>query len=239
MHEKRIAKMVNDLFYDIVETDEVREQKEELLIHLTEKTQEFMKKGLSFDESLAAARASLGDPDELVGGFERKRAVVVEEVDDEYGVNVHFRVGRMFTKLTPLAPFIYILMGVFQSSWRPLLPFDVWNWWTWGWVIIPVFGILSSGIGTHTITALSPFIYVTIGIIYGGSWWAWGWMIIPISGILFSSGGGKKKKKKKKKMIYAYTDAIVEAAIDGDVEGIHEAVQDLKDFKKDYKDRQN
>ncbi|MCL2605168.1 MAG: permease prefix domain 1-containing protein [Defluviitaleaceae bacterium] len=239
MHEKRIAKLVNDLFYDIVETDEVREQKEELRIHLTEKTQEFMKKGLSFDESLAAARASLGDPDELVSGFERKRAVVVEEVDDEYGVNVHFRVGRLFTKLTPLAPFIYVILGVTQNSWKPMLPFEVMNWWLWGWIIIPVFGILSAGIGFHTITALSPFIYVGVGLLYGGTWWLWGWMIIPISGILFSGGGCKKKKKKKKKMLFAYTGEIVEAAMDGDVEGIHEAVQDLKDFKKDYKDRQN
>jgi hypothetical protein len=90
-------------------------------------------------------------------------------------------------------------------------------------VIIPVFGILSSGIGTHTITALSPFIYVAIGFLYGGSWWFWGWMIIPISGILFSSGHKKKKKKKKKwKTGYTY---IFEESVDEDIDATMQTVE--------------
>jgi hypothetical protein len=112
MGKKRIAKWVNDLFYNIIETDEVREQKEELRIHLSERVEEFMAKGLSFDEALAAAKTSLGDPDELVSGFERKPAVVVNDLDDDYGVNFHFRVSRLFTKLVSLSPFIYVLLGI-------------------------------------------------------------------------------------------------------------------------------
>jgi len=199
----RIVKLVNDLFYDVIETDEVRDQKEELRNHLTERVDDYMAKGLGFDEALAAARAGLGDPEELISGFERRKAVEWEEIDDDYGVNFHFRVTRMFTKLVSLSPFIYIFLGITQSSWRPLLPFEIWNWWTWGWIIIPVFGIISSGIGVHTVTSLSPFIYVIVGVffndLFAWNWWLWGWMIIPISGILFSSGGGKKKKKKKKR----------------------------------------
>jgi hypothetical protein len=218
MYEKRIAKLVNDLFYDIVETDEVREQKEELRIHLAEKVKEFTTKGLSFDEALAAAKASLGDPRELVDGFERKKAVVVDDLDEDYGVNVHFRISRLFTKLTPLAPFIYVLIGIFQSLWRPMFPFtlEIWNWWAWGWMIIPVFGILSSGIGWNTITALSPFIYVTVGILYGGMWWLWGWMIIPISGILFSSGSRKKRCKRKNKVKWGMSEGNVVINISDD-----------------------
>jgi hypothetical protein len=218
MNKQRIYKLVNDLFYDVVETDEVREQKEELRTHLTERVEEFMAKGLSFEEALAAAKTSLGDPDELVSGFERKRAIAVDNLDEDYGVNVHFRVSRLFTKLTPLAPFIYVILGITQRSWVPLLPFEMWNWWAWGWVIIPVFGILSSGIGLHTITALSPFIYIIIGVLHGGLWWAWGWMIIPISGILFSTGSNLKKKRKKKKFRVVIDDVVLTDFDDVDVD---------------------
>jgi len=34
--------------------------------------------------------------------------------------------------------------------------------------------------------ALSPFIYIILGIAFG--WWAWGWMIIPVSAIIFGVG---------------------------------------------------
>jgi hypothetical protein len=223
MQEKRIAKIVNDLFYDIIETNEVREQKEELRIHLTERVQEFMQKGLSFEEALAAAKTSLGDPDELISGFERKRAVVVDDLDDDYGVNFHFRVSRMFTKLVSLSPFIYVLMGLTQNTWKAWLPFEILNWWWWGWIIIPVFGILSSGIGGHTITALAPFIYVAVGLLYGGSWWWWGWMIIPVSGILFSSCGKKKKKKKKFNPVFS---VHIDNSIDETMEGIGKSIDE-------------
>ncbi|MCL2203273.1 MAG: permease prefix domain 1-containing protein [Defluviitaleaceae bacterium] len=195
MNKQRIAKLVNDLFYDIIETDEVREQKEELRTHLTERVEDYMERGYSFEDALHEAKNSLGDPDELVSGFERKKAIVVDNLDDEYGVNIHFRFKRIFAKLTPLAPFLYIILGITQGAWMPLLPFEMASWWVWGWVIIPMLPILSSGIGFHTITALSPFIYVLLGVFLG--WWAWGWMIIPISAILFSSKGKKRRKRKK------------------------------------------
>jgi hypothetical protein len=207
MREKRINKLINDIFYDVADTEEVREQKEELRIHVTERVQDYMAQGMDFDSALAQARDGLGDPEELINGFERKKVVVVEEVDDDYGINFNFRVSRLFTKLVALSPFIYVILGATQNSWRPMLPFEIWNWWMWGWVIIPVFGILSSGIGLNTFTAISPFVYVALGFILGGNWWLWGWVIIPASGILFSGGGcGKKKKKKKKEMWTEYTD---------------------------------
>jgi len=186
---------VNDLFYDVVENDKVREQKEELHIHLTERVNDYMAAGLSFEEAFVAAKDGLGDPEELISGFERKRAIVFDDLDEDYGVNIHLRFNGLMAKLVPLAPFIYILLGLTQNSWMP--EWWRWGWWTWGWVIIPMTAIASSEIGLHTITALSPFIYILLGVFFG--WWALGWIIIPVSAILFSSGCGCKKKKKKRK----------------------------------------
>jgi len=200
MFKRHIDTIVNNIFYDIVETDEVREQKEELRIHLAERLEEHMQRGLPADQALAAAKASLGDPEELTAGFQRKKHFQVEEVDDEYGVNINFRVSHLMTRLTPLAPFIYVLLGITQNTWMEwLYPLGITlpNWWIWGWVIIPMLPILGNAGGLTKITALSPFIYVLLGVFFG--WWAWGWLIIPISGILFSGMGGQKKKKKKKK----------------------------------------
>jgi len=148
MKEQRIFKLVNDLFYDVVENDKVREQKEELRIHLTERVNDYMTEGLSFEDALIAAKNGLGDLDELISGFERKRVVVVDDLGDDYGVNIQLRVSRPFAKLVPLSPFIYIILGLAQSHWYP----EQWagNWWAWGWIIIPVSAILFSS------DALSP-----------------------------------------------------------------------------------
>ena len=197
MNMQRISKYVNDLFYDVVEDDKVREQKEELRIHLTERVNDYMAAGLSFDEAFEAAKGGLGDPEELISGFERKRAVVLDDLDEDYGVNIQVRFNRLMVKLVPLAPFIYIIIGLTQDRWMP--DWWTWGWWAWGWVIIPITAIVSSGIGLHKIPALSPFIYILLGVFLG--WWVWGWLIIPISGILFSTGRKKKKKKKRVKAV--------------------------------------
>jgi hypothetical protein len=197
MNKQRIYKIINDLFYDVIETAEVREQKEELHTHLTERVKDNMEAGLSFEDALDAARESLGDPEELISGFERKRMVVVDDLEEDYGVHIQLRFKRLLFKLVPLAPFIYIVLGITQGSWQP--EWWTWGWWTWGWVIIPVIPILSTGMGLRKIVALSPFIYILLGVFLG--WWLWGWLIIPISGILFTPMSRKKKKKKRKPKI--------------------------------------
>jgi len=204
MNEQRISKLINDIFYDVVECERVREQKEELRIHLTERISDYMAAGLSFEEALYTAKDGLGDPEELISGFERKRAVVFDDLEEDYGINIRVRFDRLFVKLVPLAPFIYILMGITQNTWQP--EWWTWGWWWWGWVIIPITAILSSGVRRHNIPAVSPFIYILLGVFLG--WWAWGWLIIPISAILFSTGSksSKKKKKKKRKAAYQYTE---------------------------------
>jgi len=203
MYEKVIAKWVNNIFYDVEDTNEAREQKEELRIHLMERVEDYMKRGLPFDDAFATARESLGDPEELTSGFERRKPVVVEDFDDDYGFNFNFRVKHFSMKLVSISPFLYVILGVTQNRWMAWLPFELPNWWWWavGWMIIPVFGILSAGINRYTIVSLSPFVYMFIGFLPNVSitWWLWGWIIIPIAGILFSGGGGRKKKNKKRK----------------------------------------
>ena len=210
MNTQRISKFVNDLFYDVVENDKVREQKEELHIHLTERVNDYMAAGLSFDEAFEAAKDSLGDPEELISGFERKRTIALDELDQDYGVHVQVRFRRLMVKLVPLAPFIYILLGLTQDRWVP--GWWQWGWWSWGWVIIPMSAIISSKIGLHVMPALSPFIYILLGIFFG--WWAWGWLVIPISAILFSTPSISRKKKKRKRKI---TDGVIEIEKDGKI----------------------
>lgn len=250
-HEKQIKKLVNNIFYDIADTDEVREQKEELRIHLTERVNEYMAHGYDFDDALQQARESLGDPQELTAGFERKKAVVVDEIDDDYGVNISFRMSRLFMKLTPLSPFIYVILGFTQSTWRvewlnPLLynltgnANAIPNWWAWGWILICVAPILGSGSWTGKIVACSPFIYVLLGIFLGGSWWVWGWLIIPISGILFSGGGGKnKKKKKKRKKVRVYNMREIESALQRAEDTVEDIADKVENAADTFDDRRN
>jgi len=227
MYEKRIAKMVNDLFYDIVESPEVREQKEELCNHLSERVSDHMAAGHSFEDALLMAKAGLGDPNELVEGFERKKIVEWDSLDDGYGLNLHFRVSSLFTKLTSLTPFIYVILGLTQNSWMPWLGVDF-NWWGWGLFIFPVLGILGNGFSWNTLTALSPFIYIILGLSQNTwqpalgvdfNWWLWGWMIIPICGILFTPHGGRRRRKKRRKHMRVRVNNGKDIIIEGNTVG--------------------
>jgi len=185
MNDIRIIDWVNHLFADVEQTDRVLEQKEELQIHLTDRIKDYMANAMNFDEAFRLATEDMGNVDELKEGFQAKKADFrknKEDWDDDWDEEDwdenedSEQSGGFFNwKLTALSPFIFLLLG---------FAFD---WWSWAWVIIPVTGILSSGMGKGlTLVALTPFIYVTVGIIFGGwmSWWAWGWVIIPVSGIL-------------------------------------------------------
>jgi HAMP domain-containing protein len=77
--------------------------------------------------------------------------------------------------LTALTPFIYVALGLLLKN-----KFD---WWAWGWIIIPVSAILGTRIAFwQKFIALSPFIYILLGFFFG--WWAWAWLIIPVSAIV-------------------------------------------------------
>jgi len=242
MNGQRIYWLVNDLFAEVAETDKVREQKEELRAHLADRVNDLVATGLPFDEALEAAKSDLGDIGELTSNFERKRrskcnhkegecncandaargdtAKIVrdslaaaglenlgEEIGDKIerserkskkGTSIHI-VGCAGGGLVALSPFVYVGVGLLLTflnpEWWPFV-----NWWAWGWAIIPVSAIIGSGGGLlWKIPALSPFIYVVVGILTAsGIWWAVGWLIIPASAILLSGFKQKKKKKKKK-----------------------------------------
>jgi len=188
MNNQRIIDWIDGLFTGFAQTDTVREQKEELQLHLVERIKEYMASSMDFDQAFAAAKEDLGDLDELLASFEKSgdfiKRTITEVVDDigyafgeEKSRGWHFRIDR--EGLVALSPFIYIILGF------------AFGWWAWAWIIIPVSAIvlysgLFSGDGDdfgYGIIALSPFIYLILGFAF--NWWAWGWVIIPLAGILF------------------------------------------------------
>ena len=50
------------------------------------------------------------------------------------------------------------------------------------------------GVREGTFIALTPFIYVALGLIFGGKFWAFGWVIIPVAAILFKARIDNKEK---------------------------------------------
>ena len=114
-------------------------------------------------------------------------AVPVVEAEGEVKHEGEFATRRYTVQkwvLPALSPFIFVLIGL-----SGLIP----GWWAWGWVIIPVSGIIGTPMPFWIKSvSLSPFIFVLIGMLglFPG-WWAWGWIIIPVCGIL-SSGVARR-----------------------------------------------
>ena len=93
-------------------------------------------------------------------------------VDDEAKAGAQ-KFGIHWWVFPALSPFVFILFGF------------AFGWWAWGWIIIPVCGILGTPMKFWIkCVSLSPFIYMALGFFFG--WWAWAWIIIPICGILSS-----------------------------------------------------
>ena len=183
MNERRITELVDDLFNGIIQTDEVREQKEELRIHLSEGVRDCMAEGYGFDEALEKVKNSLGDFEELLAELRQSSRVRMgaasRKAKKRRKKKVHERTFHGWMKLVALSPFIYVALGFLIGGW----------FWAWGWVIIPMSGITVNALGNKNWTSLiglTPFIYVLLGILIGGWFWAWGWVIIPIAGIIFT-----------------------------------------------------
>ena len=185
MNNARIVDWVNQLFTKFDQTPEVKEQKEELELHLIEKIKEYMATGENFDQAFENAKDDLGDPEELLANFSEilvpkytEPPVPLAPPPEKTGWK--FRINH--EGFVTLSPFIYVALGIF------------WGWWAWAWVIIPMSAIIfSSGMFSgkkgrfgEGLVALSPFIYVLLGFLLG--WWAWGWLIIPGSAIVAGSG---------------------------------------------------
>ena len=201
MDHTRITNMLEELFIGIPETENVREQKEELRVHLTEQVNDYMAKGFTFEDAFRRAKDDMGDLDELVAEFSREISsfdTTVEEFVNQkkkdqimkqqkkikklQNLSKRRRYTQKYSglsKLIALSPFIYILMGVLIPGWRV---------WAFGWMIIPVSGILFEG-SKHTsrrriIISLTPFIYILLGMFFGWPFWLWGWIIIPVTAII-------------------------------------------------------
>lgn len=172
MNDIRIRQYVDEIFKDVKMTDKALEQKEELTVNITERVRDYMREGLSFDAAFDTAKNIVGDTEELTAPFERAEANRPNTPPlVSSGAEVKPRLPFYGWQLAALSPFIYVLMGF------------LFGWWAWGWIIIPLAGILGSPIPFWTrIVAMSPFVYVFLGFFFG--WWAWAWVIIPMAGIL-------------------------------------------------------
>ena len=173
MDRQRIISFVNQLFEDVPKNKSVIEQKEELMSHLEERIADYMAGQNSFEDAFQRAKDDLGDVEELVKEFKKGDSKKKKK-------RKKHRSKRFPYILTPLSPFIYILLGVIIPGWQV---------WAVGWIIIPMAPILETAISSKSLTVLvglTPFIYVGMGILIGGWFWAWGWIIIPIAGIVLS-----------------------------------------------------
>ena len=173
--EQQITSHIHEIFKDVPKTNKVIEQKEELRIHLEERINDYMAQGFSFEEAFGKAKNDLGNMDELL-----KELGLKAKKRKKSGKNKFKRRGGFPYMLTSLAPFIYILMGVFIPGWQV---------WAVGWIIIPISGIFETFVSNRSprfLVPLAPFVYVLMGVLIPG-WqvWAWGWVIIPIAAILF------------------------------------------------------
>ena len=179
MNNTRIQIFLDELLENYEQTPALLEQKEELMSHLTERVQDYMAKGLSYDEAFDATIRGLGDVNALVSGIVPKQAPLHHsghdyDYEEEKSERRSMRrlVRRLAIPLVSMSPFIYIRLGI------------AFGWWAWAWVIIPMAGVLTTGDWRVILSSWSPFIYFLLGWFFG--WWAWGWLIIPISGTLFT-----------------------------------------------------
>ena len=175
MDKQRIISFVNQLFEDVPNSNLVIEQKEELKSHLEERIADYMAGGISFEDAFSKAKDDLGDVGELVREFEKKGGSKKKKKHKKNR-------GKRFPYiLTPLSPFIYIMLGFMIPGWQI---------WAVGWIIIPMIPIIETAISSKSLTVLvgiTPFIYVGLGIILmDWRFWAFGWVIIPIAGIVLS-----------------------------------------------------
>ena len=182
MNNSRIQIFLDELLSSYQQTPELLEQKEELLSHLTERVQDNMAKGLTYDQAFDATIRDLGDVKALLTDIAPVQTALLPHTahQAEYDTGKQNRkrvrktIARLAIPLVALSPFIYLILGA------------AFGWWAWAWVIVPIAGIMTTGDWRVMISGLTPFIYFLLGWFFG--WWAWGWLIIPISGVLFTIG---------------------------------------------------
>ena len=184
MNNSRIKIFLDELLAEYEQTSALLEQKEELMIHLTERVQDHMANGRTYDEAFDATIRDMGDVKALVTGIAPKKTAAHHEAlyNDEHkqGRTKSRRAKniaqRIAVPLSSMSVFIYLLVGI------------AFGWWAWAWVIIPMAGTLNTGNWRVMLCSWSVFIYFLLGWFCG--WWAWGWLIIPLSGCVFTTQRG-------------------------------------------------
>jgi len=188
MNNTRIRSFLDELLKEYEQTPSLLEQKEELVTHLTERVEDYMAKGHTYDQAFNSTINDLGDVNALVADMAPIRAKSLDGTQNnnnwnstweaETGAKVRKvkRFGGFGEMFTALSVFIYLFIG-FMTPGKMF--------WGWGWVIIPISAIMlvPDGLDSrHRFIALTPFIYFLLGWFLG--WWMWAWIIIPVSAIL-------------------------------------------------------
>ncbi len=198
MNEQRIKDYVDDIFHSVKPSAKVTEQKEELVVNITERVQDYMREGMSFDAAFDTAKNTLGDTDELTSPFESAAggfygfgsqtppSAYVPGGRAEPSGGSRLKIHWGWSPVI-LAPFAYVLIGLLQDWFFGYITFMNFgwsiNWWSWGWVIIPGSAILCAKLKWQTtLMSLSPFIYLLLGFWF--NMWSFGWIIIPIAALI-------------------------------------------------------
>ena len=163
-NNQRIIDWVDGRFAGVAPTDQAQEQKEELQTHMEDIVKEYMAEGMDFSEAFATAKDDMGDLDELLSGEgfkmkKKKKATAEAAIDHVYDNRSNDPFGERSEAC--INEFEEYGHRSDDRGWR--------------------FRINHEGV-----VALSPFIYLFMGLTFG--WWAWGWMIIPVSAIVFCAG---------------------------------------------------
>jgi len=195
MTNNRVENFLDELLGEYEQTPSLLEQKEELLTHLTERVQDHMERGLSYDEAFNKTIKDLGDVNALVAGMASIKTKSPNKAKNSYNRawGSTFGIGalgigdmpysprgrrsgqyyRYVTILTILAVSAYIFVGMAVSG----------TFWAWGWTIIPLVSLLYIPDLQTRIVSSTPFIFFLLGFFLG--WWIWAWMIIPLSALSY------------------------------------------------------
>jgi len=176
MNNQRIIDWVDGIFASVTPSDRVAEQKEELQTHMEDIIRDYMAEGKDFAEAFAAAKEDMGDLGELLSGegFTKKKKRKKESAtpfDVANAAMEHAFENRSNDPYNERGS-----IDIFDADEYEKRGGHGWQ-----------FRFDHEGI-----VALSPFIYVALGFIFG--WWAWGWMIIPVSAIALCAGDDIRHK---------------------------------------------
>jgi len=178
MNNIRVKDFLDQLLDKYEQTPSLLEQKEELITHLTERVEDHMAKGLTYDQAFNATIRDLGDVNALVADIApiKAKSDYYSTQDSSHGFpHGHERgFSHDHSRSNSNAPTPWEGTGTGTETAD----------WPHHTTRRPRFKIHPRT--ASMLTSMSVFVYVILGILSPWpQWWAWGWIIIPLSSLLF------------------------------------------------------